>query len=129
MIESDSMNFKEFYITDNDGKSNCVVRSLCKVLNKQYDEVYSDLITISKNLNCSFNDIEVFEKYMSDNGINKIDSKEDIIKNLKLDNGTYIVFCYDNEDYYHMIPIINNVVYDKNDDCLNLYVISIYKKE
>ena len=129
MIESDSMNFKEYYITDNDGKSNCVVRSLCKVLNKQYDEVYSDLITISKNLNCSFNDIEVFEKYMSDNEINKIDSKEDIIKNLKLDNGAYIVFCYDNKDYYHMIPIINNVIYDKNDNCLNLYVISIYKKK
>lgn len=129
MIESDSMNFKEYYITNNDGKSNCVVRSLCKVLNKQYDEVYSDLITISKNLNCSFNDIEVFEKYMSDNKINKINSSESTIKDLKLDNGTYIVFCYDKKDFYHMIPIVDNVIYDRNNDCLNLYVISIYKKK
>ena len=123
------MTFKEFYITDNNGKSNCVVRSLCKVLNKEYDEVYSDLIEISKKLNCSFNDVEVFEKYMSDNEINKINSSESTIKDLKLDNGTYIVFCYDKKDFYHMIPIIDNVIYDRNDDCLNLYVISIYKKK
>ena len=123
------MTFKEFYISDNNGKSNCVVRSLCKALNKEYDEVYSDLIEISKKLNCSFNDVEVFEKYMSDNEINKINSSESTIKDLKLDNGTYIVFCYDKKDFYHMIPIIDDVIYDKNDDCLNLYVISIYKKK
>ena len=123
------MTFKEFYISDNNGKSNCVVRSLCKALNKEYDEVYSDLIEISKKLNCSFNDVEVFEKYMSDNEINKINSSESTIKDLKLDNGTYIIFCYDKKDFYHMIPIIDDVIYDKNDDCLNLYVISIYKKK
>ena len=32
------------------------------------------------------------------------------------------------KDYYHMISIIDNVIYDKNFDCMNLYVISIYKK-
>ena len=31
------MTFKEFYISDNDGKSNCVIRSLCKILNEKYD--------------------------------------------------------------------------------------------
>ena len=123
------MKFEEFYITNKEGKSNCVVRSLCKVLNKEYDEVYDGLIKVSETLNCSFNDIAVFEKYMSDNGINKIDSSDIVIKDLKLDNGSYIIFCYDKKDFYHMIPIINNVIYDRNDDCLNLYTISIYKKE
>ena len=29
------MTFKEFYISDKNGKSNCVIRSLCKILNKE----------------------------------------------------------------------------------------------
>ena len=124
------MTFKEFYISDNDGKSNCVIRSLCKILNKEYEEVYNGLCEISKELSCSsFNDIPVFEKYMEDNNIFKIIFEEDIkVKDLKMDKDSYIVFCYDKKDYYHMVPIIDNTIYDKNSDCLNLYVISIYRK-
>ena len=40
-----SLTFKEFYIVDKDGKSNCVVRSLCKILNKEYDA----LINVGSN--------------------------------------------------------------------------------
>ena len=55
---------------------------------------------------------------------------EDIkVQDLKIDNSSYIVFCWNKKDYYHMIPIIDNVIYDKNFDCMNLYVISIYKNE
>ena len=125
------MKFEEFYISDKNGKSNCVIRSLCKILNKKYDEVYSELCEISNKLNCSsFNDIEVFEMYMKNNNIFKINYEKDgLVKNLKLDNGSYIVFCYDKKDYYHMIPITNNVIYDKDDNCMNLYIISIYMKK
>ena len=124
------MIFKEFYISDKNGKSNCVIRSLCKILNKEYDDVYSDLCKIAKDLkNDSYNDVPVFEKYMVDNNIFKISCEEDIkVKELKIDNSPYIVFCYNKKNYYHMIPIINNTIYDKNSDCLNLDVISIYKK-
>ena len=67
------MMFKEFYISDKNGKSNCVIRSLCKILNKEYDDVYNDLCAVAKELNCSsFNDIEVFETYMENNNIFKI---------------------------------------------------------
>lgn len=125
------MTFKEFYIVDKDVKSNCVVRSLCKILNKEYDDVYNNLCKISEELNCSsFNDIEVFEKYMEDNNIIKINRDEDIkVKDLKTDNGSYIVFCYDKKEFYHMISIIDNVIYDKNSDCMDLHVISVYKKK
>lgn len=124
------MTFKEFYIVDKDGKSNCVVRSLCKILNKEYDDVYNNLCKIAEELNCSsFNDIEVFEKYMEDNNIIKINRDEDIkVKDLKIDNGSYIVFCYDRKEFYHMISIIDNVIYDKNSDCMDLRVISVYRK-
>ena len=124
------MTFKEFYKSDKNGKSNCVIRSLCKILNKEYNDVYNDLCKIAVDLKCdSFNDILVFEKYMQDNNIFNIDYDKDImIKDLNLNDNSYIVFCWDKNDYYHMIPIIDNVIYDKNSDCLNLYVISVYRK-
>lgn len=125
------MNFEKFYVSNKNGKSNCVVRSLCKVLDKQYDDVYNDLINISKELKCSsFNDIEVFEKYMENNDIFKINCENITrVKDFNLDKGTFIVFCYDKKDFYHMVPIINNVIYDKNKDCLDLYILSVYKKK
>lgn len=124
------MTFKEFYITDKNGKSNCVIRSLCKILNKEYNDVYNELCKITEDLKCdSFNDIPVFEKYMGDNNIFKINHDEDIkVKDLKIDNGSYIVFCYDKKEFYHMISIIDNDIYDKNSDFMDLYVISVYKK-
>ena len=124
------MKFIEYNLTDKNGNSNCVIRSLCKILNKEYDEVLNGLLDTAKTLNNeSFNDIPVFEEYMKQNNIIKIDIEQDKqIKDLKLDNGSYIVFCYNKEDFYHMIPIINNTVYDKRIDSLELYTISIYKK-
>ncbi len=125
------MIFKEFYISDKNGKSNCVIRSLCKILNKEYEDVYNGLCEVAKELNCSsFNDIEAFETYMKNNNIFKIGCKESIkVKDLKIDNGSYIVFCYDKNNYYHMVPIIDNIIYDKNYNCMNLYVISVYRKD
>lgn len=124
------MRFEKFYISDKNGKSNCVIRSLCKVLNKEYDNVYNDLCKIASELNClSFNDIPVFEKYMENNNIVKISGSDKIkVKNLKIDNFSYIVFCYDKKNLYHMVSIIDNVIYDKNSDCMDLYVIAIYRK-
>ena len=54
--------------------------------------------------------------------------KKTQIKNLKLDNGSYIVLCWDKEAFYHMVTIIDNIIYDKDDRCLKLYVINLYKK-
>lgn len=122
------MKYKYYYVEDNNKKSNCVIRSFCKLYNGSYESVYNDLISLTKELNCdNYNDIKVFESYMENHNTIKIASDDIKIKDLKLDNGEYIVFCYDKEDYYHMVPIINNAVYDKNDKCLDLYVISIYK--
>lgn len=124
------MTFIEYNLTDINGNSNCVIRSLCKILNKEYDDVLNGLLDTAKALNNeSFNDIPVFEEYMKQNNIIKIDIEQDKqIKDLKLDNGSYIVFCYNKEDFYHMIPIIDNTVYDKRIDSLELYTISIYKE-
>ena len=122
------MKYEKFYITDNEGKSNCVIRSFCKIYNQNYDEVSKELSNISKELNTNFNDIETFEEYMKRLNTKKIDyGKGLLVKDLSLDNDKYIIFCYDKADFYHMVPVINKTVFDYSDDSLNLYVISIYK--
>ena len=124
------MNFKEFYVANNAGKSNCVIRTFCKMYNEEYDNVYNELCAFAKELNRdSFNDIEVFETYMKNHNTNLIDYGKDIkIKDLKLDNGSYAIFCSDKKDFYHMVTVIDNVLYDKNDESFELYVNSIYKQ-
>ena len=123
------MKFNEFNICNNEGKSNCIIRSLCKVFSDEYVNVYNELCLIAKELGCeSFNDIDVFETYMKRRNTNNIDYGKDIkIKDLNLENGKYLVFCWDKKDFYHMVSIIDNVLYDKDDRSLELYVITIYK--
>lgn len=125
------MEFNKFYVSNDEGKSNCVIRTFCKLFNKEYNNVYNDLCIISKQLGCySFNDIKVFEKYMEENGTIPIDyGKEIKIKDLILDNGNYAIFCWDKKDFYHMVSIIDNVLYDKDDSSLELYTITVYKQK
>lgn len=112
-------------------EGNCIIRSFCKLYNETPEEVANELSNIEKELNANdSNDIEVFEEYMKRRKTNKINGYEDIqVKDLMLDNKEYIVFCYDKKDWYHLIPIIDNTVYDKTDKCLDLYTISIYRKD
>ena len=87
-----------------------------------------ELNTLAYSLNYnSYNEIEVFEKYLSDNNYIKIDGNNILVSDLKLENGKYAIFAY-KDDWYHMFSIIDNIIYDKNNDCLDLYVISIYKE-
>lgn len=124
------MKYEYYYVEDNNKKSNCIIRTFCKLFNKEYDAVKQELINIAKELNYeTYAEIEVFEKYLNDNNYKKIEHKEEQIKNLKLEKGKYAVFCYDKKDYYHMLAIINNTVYDKKEDNLNLYTITIYKEQ
>ncbi len=124
------MKYEYYYVEDENKKTNCIIRTFCKLFNKEYEEVKQELINIAKELNYeTYAEIEVFEKYLNDKNYIKLEHKEEQIKNLKLENGKYAVFCYDKKDYYHMLAIINNTVYDKKEDNLNLYTITIYKEQ
>ena len=125
------MKYKKYYVESKNGKSNCVVRTCTKLLGFSYEEVFDELCAIAEYLKLeSFNDVEVFETYLDRHGIKKIEFKSNKkIKDIVLDKGEYVIFCYDKKDFYHMIPIIDNIIYDKNEECLDLYVISLYKKE
>ncbi len=124
------MKVAKYYISDSNGKSNCIIRSFCKLYDEEYINVYNELCNIAKEIGSnSYNDIEVFETYMKNHKTINIKYGKDIkIKDLNLELGKYIIFCWDKKDYYHMITIINNTIYDKDDKCLELYTIKIYKQ-
>ena len=43
--------YKYYYICDENGKSNCVIRSFCKLYNDNYKNVYNELCSIQKGIN------------------------------------------------------------------------------
>ena len=78
------MKYEYYYVEDNNKKSNCIIRTFCKLFNKEYDAVKQELINIAKELNYeTYSEIEVFEKYLNDNNYKKIEHKEEQIKNLQ----------------------------------------------
>ena len=105
-------------------------RAVSKALNINYSDVKNNLIKLSIKLKKDdYHDIEVFDAYLNKNGFKKISVKKDeLVKNLNLDNGTYIVFCYQ-DDFYHMICIMDNTLYDNKKDSFNLKTITLYKLE
>ena len=80
-------------------------RAVSKALNINYSDVKNNLIKLSIKL-----------------------KKDELVKNLNLDNGTYIVFCYQ-DDFYHMTCIMDNTLYDNKKDSFNLKTITLYKLE
>ena len=110
-------------------KDVCVLRTFTKLFNIDYKIIKEELTTLANILNYeSYNEIEVFEKYLSNNNYIKIDGNNTLVSNLSLDSGKYAIFAF-KDDFYHMLPIIDNTIYDKDASCLDLYVISIYKRK
>lgn len=123
------MKYSNYYVEYN-GKSNCVIRSFCKLYNLEYIDVYNELVSISNELNCNYNDICVFEEFMKRRNTLKIKYGNNLlIKDINLDKGSYIIFCWDKKDIYHMVPCIDSTIYDKDDRFFDLYIISIYEKK
>lgn len=111
-------------------RGGCIPRAISKALNINYSDVKNDLIKLSIKLKKDdYHDIEVFDAYLNKNGFKKINVKKDeLVKNLNLDNGTYIVFCCQ-DDFYHMTCIMDNTLYDNKKDSFNLKTITLYKLE
>lgn len=118
------------YYNPSDEKNSCVFRSLSKAFNKSFLEVKDELKKIGKSMGIDdILDDAVFNAYIFENGYKEVDDYHDT--NL-LDNDyndINLVYSY-YDDWYHMMCIIDNVIYDKFDlDRLkNLKVIKVYKK-
>lgn len=118
----------EIYNPTNE-RGSCIVRTFSKLLDKDINIVKEELNEMARENNCNnYQNVEIIEKYFKENNYEKLSIKDEIlVKNLKLNNGKYAVYCYDKAERYHIFPIVNNIVYDKNDTCFDLYVINIYK--
>ncbi|MDD6272493.1 MAG: hypothetical protein PUA90_03110 [bacterium] len=109
--------------------SNCILRSFSKITGKNGMIIETELKDLAKQMDKNdYSDIEVFEKYLEQLGFEKYNCLNDVkIKDLNLDNLTYSIFCWDKKDYYHLVTISENILYDKKEETLELYPISIYK--
>jgi len=102
----------------------CVVRSISKSLNKNCDILIKELKLIG-----NIADESTFEHYLLNHNFNIIDNyKDKFLKDISLD-GNNIVFAH-KDNWYHMISVIDNVIYDKNSmsDLEDLKIIKVYKK-
>ncbi len=112
---------KAIYYNPVDEKSGCVIRSISKALNKDYN-------LIKKELGINYNDEAVFENYLFKNGF-IVDNcfKDKLLKNINL-KGINIVFAHIN-NWYHMVCVIDNIVYDKAsfEEIKNMKIIKVYK--
>jgi len=119
------MKFKKYNPVEE--KGNCIIRSFSKLFNKDYYKVKEELLELQKQLNYTdYREIEVFETYLKNNNATTIDIKNKIVKDLELKEGKYAIFCF-KDDFYHMTALIDNIIYDKNDNCFDLNLIKIYK--
>ena len=110
-------------------KGNCIIRAFSKLLDKNYTEVKEELLELTKKLNCSdYREIIVFEAYLKNNNVVHIDNlRECKIKELKLPSGNYAIFCWDKNNFYHMVTLKDDKIYDKDERCFELFVLKIYK--
>lgn len=108
-------------------KGGCVVRALSKAFDKEYALVKQELIALASSLNYEdYREIEVFEKYLLDHGAKKENVRNIEVEALKDKKGTYVVFAYKG-DFYHLVCIIDGVLYDKKPDIFDLVVLNLYK--
>ena len=123
-------NMKFEYYNPSDESRSCVVRTMTKLTGKTYDIVKAELTALAKKLGCeTYNDEHVFGQYMAEHDIYKIkECNNTTVGELELNDGVYCIYSTNHNGFFHLIPIIDNVIYDRRNDSLQLYVIAIYKK-
>jgi hypothetical protein len=116
------------YYNPVDEKGGCVTRSISKLLNKDYNQVKNELIDLSKSLGYSdYREIEVFVTYLKKYNVLEIPKEYNCkVEDLIIEPGKYIIFG-NKDDWYHMVCLIDNTFYDKNERYQDLNIIKIYK--
>lgn len=105
---------------------NCIIRSISKALNVSSENVYSGLIEINND----YQKERVFEKYLKNNGFYIDDTNNGKLLIDTNFDGINIAYTQDN-DWYHLVCIINNTIYDKSSikDLSNMKIIKVYKQK
>lgn len=108
----------------------CVVRTMTRLTGKPYETVKAELTALAAEMEYpEYNEPDVFEAYMAQHGIAKcIDDCGLRVKELKLECGSYCVFCTDHEGFFHLMPVQDGVIYDRRDDSQELFVLAVYRQ-
>jgi hypothetical protein len=119
------------YYNPSEETRSCVVRTMTKLIGKDYDTIKAELTALAHSMEAdSYNNDAVFEHYMAGHGIYKLKEYNNItVGELELSNGTYCVYSTNRNGFYHLLPVVDNVIYDRRDDSRGLFVIAVYKKE
>jgi hypothetical protein len=111
-----------------DEKGGCVSRAISKLLNKDYNQVKEELISLAQSLGYEdYREIEVFETYLKNNDVIELNQEFNCTTNeLNFEKGKYIIFG-NKDEWYHMVCLIDNIFYDKNDRYQEIKVIKVYE--
>ena len=115
----------ELYDPTDESRS-CVARAMTKLTGKEYGTVKAELTALAQSMGLeSYNDERVFGGYMAGFGMTKFKEYEDTrAGELELESGAYCVFCTDGRGFFHLMPVIDGVIYEYRE----LWVIAVYKK-
>lgn len=98
-----------------DNHSDCVIRALTKVMNKEWLEVFDDLVPIAREIQAPLNIKEVYEAYLKNNGFkyvgisNKKGTKRPTVESFAKDHkiGTYYLNVAN-----HCVAVVDGIYYD-----------------
>ena len=98
-----------------DTYGDCVIRAFTKVLEKDWIEVFDDLVLIAREFQCMPNQKKAYEQYLINNGFeyigisNKKGSKRPTVDSFTKQNkaGTYILIVAN-----HIVPCVDGIYYD-----------------
>ena len=118
------------YYNPSDETRSCVVRTMTKLTGKAYQTVRDELTALASEFGYpEYNAPAVFEHYLAQHGFVKSEDSGGLqVRALRLARGTYCVFCTNGEDFFHLMPVIDGVIYDRRDDCQDLSVLAVYEK-
>lgn len=113
-----SRNYKYYQPNKMDLKDtygDCVIRALTKALNKEWIEVFDELVPIARKFQCMPNSKPCYEKYLIDNGFtyhgisNKKGTKRPTVDRFTKDNstGTFVLRVAN-----HIVTVVDGIYYD-----------------
>ena len=119
------------YYNPSDEKRSCVVRTMTKLTGKDYQTVRQELTALAEETGYpDYNEPTVFEQYLAEHDYFRcMDDCGVQVKELMLSDGAFCVFCTNHEEFYHLMPVIDGVIYDRRNDCQELYVLAVYRKK
>ena len=119
------------YYNPSDESRSCVVRTMTKLTGREYQTVKNELTALAQEMGYpEYNEPAVFERCLKSHGFAKCAEGGGLqVGALRPDRGIYCVFCTNQAGFYHLMPVIDGVIYDRRNDSQELYVLAVYRKE